>query len=151
MKIKITVILLLSSILAAPLAAQDQNRFLQMSVNQLAETWLLRNCGTQEQRQLDLAVLARAERLKPLFEIALEQGPSQDLVKLTSAGARQRFNANQAALQDGESLGLSPENLERAKSRSLEDYIARSVNSLNVGYRDQARLGLQLISSDPGG
>jgi len=75
----------------------------------------------------------------------LQQGAPKRLVNQVSESAVSRFRRNQAVLGDTESLGLSAENLERAKNRTAEKFINRSVQSFDKNYRTQARLGLALI------
>ena len=139
---------LLALALPGPAIAQDENRFLSMSVIDLAETWLLRNCGIEEEPLLEVAIVRHAGELTPLFISAWEQGPAEELAKEVRDKARGRFDRNRATLEDADSLGLSPEDTKRASDRTAEDFVNRSVQSFETGYRGQALRGLYFVGGD---
>jgi len=139
-------------VLSMPAAAvaQEESPFLGLSVADLAQTWLLRDCGIEDEPLLEAAVVQHAAELTPIFRIAWEEGPPERLVAETRQQASERFARNRAALRDPESLGLSSEDAERASARTAEDFVARSVQSLEIGYRTQALRGLFLTAGDEG-
>lgn len=141
---------LLALALPPAAVAQEDNRFLQLSVADLAQTWLLRDCGVADRPLLEAALVQRAAEVTPILRTAWEDGPSERLLAETRERARERFDRNQALLSDPESLGLSPEDAERAAARSAEEFVDRSVRSLEIGYRSQALSGLYLVAGDEG-
>ena len=138
--------------LAAPVtgSAQEENRFLAMSVADLAQVWLLRDCGTLDEPLLEAAVLQHAEGLRPLFSRAWEEGPPEESFKGVREDARSRFDRNRAALEDAGSLGLTSEDAKRAGSRTVDDFVKRAVDSFETGYRSQALRGLYFVGGDEG-
>lgn len=144
------VVALLALALPSATLGQEENRFLAMSVVDVAQTWLLRNCGIDDEPLLELAIARNAEELAPLFLSAWEEGPAQELVREVREGARGRFDRNRATLQDAEGLGLSAEDAERAAARSADDFVDRAVKSFEVGYRSQALRGLYLVGGEEG-
>ena len=73
---EITIALLLLALSGAAVG-QEQNRFLALPVAELAQTWLLRNCGITEEPLLEAAIVRRGSELQPLFSRAWDDGPPQ--------------------------------------------------------------------------
>ncbi len=130
--------------------AQEENRFLKMSVAELAQTWLLRNCGTEEEALLEVAIVRQAVELNPIFVDAWRQGPDQESVDETRKQARERFDRGRVALQDPEGLGLSAEDARRAQERTAEAFVGRAVSTFETGCRSQALRGLYLVGGEQG-
>lgn len=131
-------------LLALPsvVAAQESNPFTGFVPEQLAETWLFRNCGIDDERFLELALLEQRRALKPLFRQAWQAGPSESSVADVRRAATARFQRNRSVLAEPEILGLSPPDIERAKARSAEEFATRAVSSFDTAYRSQALRGL---------
>lgn len=128
--------------LAAPAFAQEPNRFVNLPLELLADTWLTRNCDIDEESQLEIAVARHGEALQRLFLAAWEEGAPEEKLRLTRTAAAERFQRNRALLDDPDSLGLGPEDLARYKARSEEGFVTRSVENYDFGYRSQALRGL---------
>ncbi len=131
-------------------AAQESNPFIKLPVEVLAETWLTRNCGVEDEPLLEIAVTRQGSALQPLFISAWREGPPGAQLKEAREAASARFERNRSALNDPESLGLSPENLERAKSQTEAAYVSRAVDSFDTTYRSQALRGLYFAGGDEG-
>ena len=146
-------ILVATALLAAlpsPITAQESNPFLNLSVEELAETWLLRNCGVDDEPLLEIAVTRQGPALQPAFISAWRDGPPEVLLKETREAAATRYARNRTALEDPESLGLSSENLERAQNQTADAYVARTIESFDNAYRSQALRGLYFAGGDEG-
>jgi len=131
-------------------AAQESNPFINMSVEALAETWLSRNCGVDDEPLLEIAVTSNGTALQPAFLSAWREGPPEALQRENREAASTRFERNRTALQDPESLGLSTENLERAKSQTEDAYVSRAVENFDIAYRSQALRGLYFAGGAEG-
>ena len=131
-------------------AAQESNPFIDLPVEVLAETWLTRNCGIDDEPLLEIAVTRQGSALQPLFISAWREGPPDAMLSETREAAAARFERNRSALDDPESLGLSTENLKRAKNQTEEAYVSRAVDSFDTAYRSQALRGLYFAGGDEG-
>ena len=144
-------ILALSVLLfSVPAIAQDSNRFINLPLEALADTWLTRNCGIDEESQLEIAVARRGEALETIFLSAWREGPPEEQIRDTSNAAAKRYQRNRELLNDPESLGLSDEDLARYKTRSEEGFVTRAVENFDFGYRSQALRGLFFTGGDAG-
>lgn len=135
---------------AVPAMAQNSNRFINLPLEVLAETWLTRNCGIDEELRLEAAVAQRGGALEPIFMSAWREGPPEEQIRETSNAAAERYQRNRELLDDPESLGLTNENLARYKSQSEEGFVTRTVENFNFGYRSQALRGLLFTGGDAG-
>ncbi len=135
-------------LLAVPAIAQDSNRFISLPLEVLADTWLTRNCGIDEELQLEVAVARRGEALEKIFLSAWREGPSEEQIRETSSAAAERYQRNRELLNDPESLGLADEDLARYKTRSEEGFVTRTVENFDFGYRSQALRGLFFTGGD---
>ena len=88
--------------------------------------------------------------LEPLFLAAWEGGPPEAQTRTTREAAVARYQRNREAIRDAEGLGLSPEDLERARERTEEQYVERALRSAEVLYREQALRGLYLTGGEQG-
>ena len=127
--------------------AQDQNPFLSMSVPELAQTWLLRTCAVEDEGFLDNAITRHSRELTAIFTTALEQGAPEELVNEVRESALDRFHRNRITLKDAGKLGLTPEDAQRAKNRTPEEFVNRAVLSFKSGYRSQTQRGLSLLAA----
>lgn len=141
-------ILLLS--LPGTSAAQESNPFINLPIEVLAETWLTRNCAVNDEPLLETAVTRQGMALQPLFISAWREGPPEAQLRKTREAGSARFERNRSALDDPDSLGLSTENLERAKSQTEDAYVSRAVDSFDTAYRSQALRGLYFAGGNEG-
>ncbi len=130
--------------------AQESNRFINLPLEVLADTWLTRNCGIDEESQLEVVVARRGEALEAIFLSAWRDGPPKEQVRVTSNAAAKRYQRNRELLNDPESLGLGNEDLARNKARSEESFVTRAVEGFEFGYRSQALRGLYFAGGDAG-
>lgn len=150
MTIRKTLLTLCLLILAAPALAQAPNPFINLPLEVLADTWLTRNCGIDEESQLEIAVARRGEALQPIFLSAWREGAPKEKLRETRAAAAKRFQRNRALLQEPQSLGLAETDLARYKSRSEEGFVMRAANNYDFGYRSQALRGLYFAGAAAG-
>lgn len=146
----VIVAVLLVSARPGPGTTQESNPFLAMSITDLAQTWLLRECGIDDEPALEIAVTRQGKKLEPLFFGAWEKGPSDNLVREIREAALSRFERNRAALADTESLGLTSQDAKRASRRSVKDFVTRSVEDFETNYRSQALRGLFFAGGEQG-
>ncbi len=146
-----TLSVLLFSVSVSELAlAQNSKRFINLPVEALADTWLTRNCGIDEESQLEVAVARHGEALETIFLSAWQEGPPEKQIRETSDAAAKRYQRNRELLNDPESLGLSEGDLARYKTRSEEGFVTRAVENFDFGYRSQALRGLFFTGGDAG-
>lgn len=150
MNIRNTVLTFCLLFLTVPSLAQEPNRFINLPLEVLADTWLTRNCGIDEESQLEIAVARRGEALQAIFLGAWREGAPEKKLRVTRAAAAERFQRNRALLEDPESLGLGEADLARFKARSEEGFVRRSVDNYDFGYRSQALRGLYFAGGAAG-
>lgn len=150
MKYRKYVLALSVLLLAVPAIAQDSNRFVNLPLEVLADTWLTRNCGIDEESRLEVAVARRGEALEAIFLSAWREGPPKEQIRVTSNAAIERYQRNREFLNDPESLGLGDEDLASYKTRSEEGFVTRAVDNFDFGYRSQALRGLFFTGGDAG-
>jgi hypothetical protein len=130
--------------------AQESNPFINLPVEVLAETWLTRNCGVDDEPLLEIAVTRQGSALQPLFISAWREGAPDATLRETREAASARFERNRRALDDPKGLGLSTENLERARKQTEDAFVSRAVDSFDTEYRSQALRGLYFAGGDEG-
>ncbi len=143
-------LLLAPAALAAPAWGQD-NPFVALPDETLAQTWLLRDCAVEDEPLLAAAVQARAAALGPRFARAWQGGPPAALIEEARTAAFARFDRNREVMADAEaSLGLSPEDAALLAQITPESYAAESVESVTATFRQQALAGLALVGGAEG-
>lgn len=116
-----------------------------LTVDEIAQTWLVLNCGLSPTLVTEEVLATRAEELEPLFLEALREGPSPELTEEARRAAEGRFKARLRVLENSESLGLSLENRRRAEELGREEYLQRQLADLEIRYRAQAVAGLGIV------
>ena len=150
MNIRKTLLTLCLLFLAAPTLAQEPNPFINLPLEVLADTWLTRNCGIDEESQLEIAVARRGEALQAIFLSAWREGAPEEKLREARAAAAKRFQRNRALLEDPQSLGLAAGDLARYKARSEEGFVMRAASNYDFGYRSQALRGLYFAGTATG-
>ena len=150
MNIRNTVLTFCLLFLAAPALAQAPNPFINLPLEVLADTWLTRNCGIDEESQLEIAVARRGEALQAIFLSAWREGAPEEKLREARAAAAKRFQRNRALLEDPQSLGLAAGDLARYKARSEEGFVMRAASNYDFGYRSQALRGLYFAGTAAG-
>lgn len=139
-----------AALLSPRALAQAENVYLNLPTAELAEVWLQRTCGVDDEPLVRLAIAARAAELAPVFRRAVVSGPGADDIARIEEAAARRFEARESVLRDAPELtGLAAEALEGARAQTREDFVERSRDSYVVGYRTQALIGVRI--ADPQG
>lgn len=120
----------------------------ELGAPDLAQTWLLNNCGIDDLSVLVAELRDRAAELEPLFLDAVRAGPPDDLTRSVADAAQRRFSAGLRELAEGESFGLSDDDRAALKTRDPEAYVERVRANFDIAYRSQAVLGLGIVGSE---
>lgn len=113
-------------------------------VRAVAVRWLLSDCGFGSLLEDELR-RAASPALEAFFLEALDKGPdSAQMSELEKASAR-RFEERAQALKRPDALGLSREEIERARKVTREEFIAQEKKDFVLRYQSQAAAGLGLI------
>jgi hypothetical protein len=111
---------------------------------QLAITWLLKNCEVGEQGRLARQIRERAEIFEPMFLDAAEKGPDPKLIEETERAAGSLYERNQERLKSPRPLGLSEQDVAAAASVTREQFVTAERANFLLRYRSQAVAGLGL-------
>lgn len=137
-------VILLAFALATSTVAQGPSE----QVRSLALRWLLLNDDVGEEGVLEGELRNMGTQLEPVFLEALDKGPDSALLSELEQAAARRFEQNQELLKTGEGLGLSPEDLEAARSVTREQFIAQEKEDFILRYKSQAIAGLGITGTD---
>ena len=135
---------------AGPRAGTATAQVLPDEARVAPSTWLLRDCDQGESAQLQSTLKKYAAQLEGVFLDALNNGPDDKLLDAVAAAASRRFQYRQEALRTGAGLGLSAEDLQRAREITRDQYLQQQKSDFILRYKSQAVSALGIVAQTKG-
>ncbi len=132
------ILTIMVALAATTLFAQDHDH------NNL-DSWLMNDCGSGDASAEEKIASYDIEKIESQLEFALQNGPRKDLIVELRQHAGENYDRNMNAINSGKVKFMSERQIESVKSVSKEDFVDREENSFVTRYKDQARIGLELI------
>ena len=142
-------IVLSGTAIAQTRASRPALEALPQEAQQLVLTWLSRDCSSADKLVLEGQLQTTGASLEPVFWEAYRLGlPTADLERATAA-IRRRYEVRQKWLAGSQSADLlGAEEVKRLRGQDGEEYTARELERISVGYRTAAILGLALVAGE---
>lgn len=109
---------------------------------QLATRWLRMNCIEIGEEQNDIV---KHFELEPYFTYAIENGMEPEVLQNEEALAGQIYDLNIKMLNENKPTWITPEDENKIRSISREEYITNQTATLTSNYKTQAIRGLAII------
>ncbi len=109
--------------------------------------WLNTDCGAGEEQSAAQKMASQAHniQLREDLQSALMNGPSDSERQKVRIHAGKNYDRNQAFIEEGNATFFTARQLESLKSVSKSDFVEQEETNYIKRYKDQARLGLELI------
>jgi len=116
----------------------------------LAAQWLARNCTLTERAKLEPQIQERGAALESRFIEAFSRGPQSSDLRALRAIVRSTYERQQDRLKNGETFGLSSEDVAALKKESEAEEQQQEADDFDIGYRAAALNALAVIGRPAG-
>lgn len=122
---------------------------LPQDARQLVLTWLSRDCSSADKMVLEGQLQAVDAPIEAVFWEAYRLGPATADLERDTAAIRRRYEVRQKWLAGNQGADLlGAEEVERLRGQDGEEYTARELERIAIGYRTAAILGLALVAGE---